>query len=271
MKALGIYRALGADFELHVSGRMAGLLGHALEDLRVAPNGPAQHRVEVRRAGLRRRWTVSSDGAQMVADADSSAALYAAIDAVTELGVAAAGVAHTVLHASGIEMEGSAGAFTGPSGSGKSTLTGAAALRGYPFIADEAVAIDDHGMALPFHRPIGLRANGAKLLGERLPRGPFALTYPWRVGEKAPLSKGAPLGLVVVLERHDGATSVEPMSPAMALLQLANQTLGAEGQERVMYRRLDSLVRRVPVVLLKFDDHDEALAATKAFLLTTRR
>ncbi len=64
-----------------------------------------------------------------------------------------------VLHASGLDLGGSAVAFVGQSGRGKSTLAASFASAGYPFLCDDALVIDtaQNGLAaLPGHPSIRL-------------------------------------------------------------------------------------------------------------------
>ena len=179
--------------------------------------------------------------------------LYEAIRAISDLAPRSAAETSTVLHASCVDVFGVAVALVGASGAGKSTLAAALAIGGHGFVADEVTAVGRDGVVRPFHRPIGLR-GGAAALGVEIPAGPFGYTYPLRMGEVAVLSVGAPLGAVVIVRRNTGPAGVDRMGPGLALVDLANMTLGATGLERVMFQRLNDLVHTVPTYEVRYEE-----------------
>ena len=126
----------------------------------------------------------------------------------------------------------------------------AAVGAGHAYVAGGAVAIAD-GAVRPFHRPIKWRAETASLLG--LDGGSGArVGDPWCVGATGRLSVGAPLGAIAML-RPSTAQEPQLVSPFSALSQLAGHATAAVGHERIMFRRLESLVRQVPVVAIPSD------------------
>ena len=135
-----------------------------------------------------------------------------------------------MLHAGSVTVHGLGVVFVGQSGAGKSTLTAAMVLAGHGYIADEVAAIASDTTIRAFHRPIGLRSAGATALGLCVPPGPFELTYPLRVGDRAPLAAGVPLSRIFIIHRKRAASSVEvaaltPIEPAQALVRLTNCAL----------------------------------------------
>ena len=276
MTSLGRYSALGATFELRASGQLAKVLRAACVDLRVeesaartaaATQGP-EHLLEVVRRGLG-RWDVRCDGDPRSIGVAASDALRDALAAISGLARSAAIATDTVLDAGAVEIDGVAVGFVGPGGARTSGFTAAAALRGCGYIADDVLAVDADGQVRPFHRPITLRHRGIESLALDVPRGPFSSCYPLRLGARTTLSDGAMLGLLVLVERN-GVTSLQPMPEPLALARLANQVIEAAGNERIMFARLDRLVRRVPVVTMAYADLDGAVAAARAVLAERR-
>jgi hypothetical protein len=250
--SVGRFSAIGPVVELHAPRALTPLLRDALADLAVdrAPDV----RVDIRRDVLG-RWSVRTDGrTEALLGGSPDLGFYEAIGSISDIAARSAAGSDVVLHASCAEVGGTAVAMAGASGAGKSTLAAALTLAGHGFLADEVTALRPDGVVRPFHRPIGLRADGAAALGLDVPAGPFEYTYPLRVGGRATLSAGAALGAVVLVQRRDESLSVELLDPARALFQLANMTLGTTGHERPMFARLDALVRAVPTYELHYGD-----------------
>ena len=258
MKSLGVYQALNTTFELQASRGLASYLSEAYADLLAPPDAAPQHVVEADRR-VSGWWCTRVDGQTRERDVDDSAALHDVRRAINDLAVASVADTDTVLNAGGIEIDGVAVAVVGPSAGGKSTLTAAAALRGHGFLADDVVAIDPTGNVRPFQRPVGIRSSEAVSLGITIPPGPFDDGYPLRVGKRSALCNGAPLGLIVIVGRCIGATWMEPREPAAALMQLANQALRLPNHERLMFRRLETLVRCTPAIELGHMNIEPAL------------
>ncbi len=171
-------------------------------------------------------------------------------------------------------MNGRAVAFVGQSRSGKSTLTTAMARAGFAYLADEVIAVDTGGVGarasddveetdlvvVPFHRPIGLRSGGAAAIGFTIPAGPYASVHPYSVGVGGVLSGPIPLELVVLLQRGgECEPEMDHLEPGQALFELCQQTLGAADLELPMFRRLENLVRRVPVGVLRYGHVEDAV------------
>lgn len=172
--------------------------------------------------------------------------------------LAATSVEHErlVLHAGVAAPPGRAAvAFCGASGAGKSTATAAAARAGWTFVADEVCAVDGEQRTVrPYLRPVGLRAGGAAALGATA-EGSWSA---WR----APVRATSPveLGLVVLVQRRPGDVEAERLSPPDALERLSDHTLASTEHERAMFRRLAELVRRVPVIELRYEHAVDAIA-----------
>jgi energy-coupling factor transporter ATP-binding protein EcfA2 len=277
----GIYTAHGSTFAVHASEPLAHELESCLADLRAPTRmGDPSHVLTVRFA--RREWSVTWNGERRYHGSDADMALYDALIAINEHGAATAVAAGlTVLHGGAVGIDGSAVVFVGHSGAGKSTLTAAMTGAGFAYIADEVVAVrrsiseaeKGSGTSLlrvePFHRPIGLRPEGAALLGVPVPDGPYGTIHPYRIGGRGLLDGPTPLRLILLLRRgdYDHAT-IEPVSPASALCVLANQTLGGVGLEREVFRRLTALVRSVAVAELRYCEVDDAIPVVEQTVST---
>jgi energy-coupling factor transporter ATP-binding protein EcfA2 len=252
VSVVGCFDALGTIVELRAPRTLAPHLLDALRDLAV-DKSPST-RIEVRR-NLAGRWSLRTDGITDLRTGEADLAFYEAIGIVSDVAARSASHSDVVLHASSADVAGTAVAIVGPSGAGKSTLTAALAFAGHGFLSDEVTAarVDDRAVR-PFHRPIGLRREGAAVVGLAVPEGPYHYTFPLRMGGRTALSGGAPLGAIMVLTRCDSDAACERIEPAQGLFRLANMTLGVTGNERRMFRRLETLVRSVPIHELRYRD-----------------
>jgi len=128
------------------------------------------------------------------------------------------------LHASAVEMEGQAIAFTGPSGAGKSTTTAALAARGMPFFSDDALVLDDSGpmlLAMPGHKRLKLWEDAIALTGARrggkvVPELEKYFSRPAVQSEAGPL----PFTNLFVLCESDDETSFEEVLGSEKLREL---------------------------------------------------
>jgi hypothetical protein len=265
---VGLAAVYDTTVRIRAASPLAGELRTSLADLlfgtddgehRLAPD-TMPHHLDVECSDG--SWTVRWDGETSCTRQPIDHALYDTLSVLNRhASSTAASTGHTVLHGGSVSIDGCAVVLVGHSGAGKSTLTAALARRGHAYLADEVVAIDEQLRVEAFHRPIGLRRGGAAALGMEIPDGPYESIMPLRTGLTT--SDGAPLGVVAVLRRDDTHpdAQITAVAPAQALVQLANQTLGSVGAERVMFGRLDALVRRVRVVELTYSEASHAVTA----------
>ena len=259
MRSRGTFAALGTTFEVR-GGRLGRSLGEAFAD--VASPRAAEHRLEVVRRGPD-RWTVRSDGEVRARDADRLNAQTAAMVAVDELALASVAATDTVLYGGAVEIAGLAVAFVGRRRS-VGWMVASSALRGHGYVTDGVVAIDPEGLVRPFHRPVELRESALASLGRERPAGTsWQGNALLRIGGRAPLSNGAPLGLIVFAEQNSPDSCAARVPPSAALARLANHAVAATGHERVMFRRLEQLVRRVPVIVGAEDDIESTIDAAR--------
>jgi hypothetical protein len=137
------------------------------------------------------------------------------------------------LHASAVQVGGSAVALVGPHGSGKSTAAAALARAGCPVITDDLLRLtSDRGawQAHPYGSALRLWPASAALLygdAEQLPR----ITASWdkrrlalgRDGDAVPAAAPVPLRTVIFLSRSSSAEArgdAQPVSGSDAILQL---------------------------------------------------
>jgi hypothetical protein len=168
---------------------------------------------------------------------------------------------YLVLHASAVACRHRAAVFLGASGWGKSTLAAALHQRGFPFIADDVVAIDT-GKAVPVVLPgvpqVKLWPDAVAALHEdtaALPR-----VHPQFEKRVRPLSapivtEPAPLGRLYVLA--DGpAPALEPVAPREALVELLRHSYGARTLQHVRreahFLQCAAVARAVPVARLAY-------------------
>ena len=168
------------------------------------------------------------------------------------------------LHAASVQIGETIVAFSGASGSGKSTLCAAAVLGGHRFVADEITAVaPDPPTVRPYHRPIGLRSGGSDALGVDFPddrRNIPGAVNPWPVDDRHH-STGGPLSGIFLVRFEPGPTSITPVEPPQGLVELS-QHIVVEDDELIaaVFRRLDALVRRVPVFRIVYGEPREGIA-----------
>lgn len=274
---LGCHVVYESVFTVRASEPLAGELADCLADLRADQGaGPSTHTLVVSEtAGT---WTVSWDDEQRYCGPLAHLALYDTLIAINQHAAETAvdnGCA--VLHGGAIGVAGRGVAFVGHSGAGKSTLTAAMSRCRHAYLADEVVAVEDphrpDGADLvvrPFHRPVGLRPPAAEALGVGRPDGPYETILPYRVSRHGVVGGRTPLRLILLLRRRDVDPAIQAVEPAQALFELSNQTLGGAGLERHVFRRLEALVRLVPVAELHYRDINDAIPVVEAAVATAR-
>ncbi len=270
---LGTFDLLGSRVNLRASAPLAKPLQEVLADLscRSARRAPMLT-VERFTDG---DWSVAWRHEQRYSGPDASVAFYDVFGAFNEVAARqVANVGGVGLHGGAVAIDGRALALVGHSGSGKSTLTAALVCAGHGFVADEVSAVSGPDAQNPivstFHRPIGLRRGGAAALGIEIPSGPFDQTFPLRAESVGELSGPAPLEAIAFVERDEfGEPTVEPISPAVALHRLSDQTLGTWGLERETFRRLETMVKNVRAVVLRYAETADGVALAEQLMSAT--
>ncbi len=188
----------------------------------------------------------------------------------------------TSLHASAVEFQGRALAFSGDAGAGKSTTAAALALRGFGVLSEDIVPLqesDGEFLAVPGYPRVCLWPDSVeKLLGaaEALPQ----LTEIWEKRYLALDGKPGkfaieplPLGVIYLFaERSEdpSAPRIEAMSPREALLELVKNTymnwLLDREQRAMEFDVLSRLVGKIPVRRITAHTAGEKIAALCALI-----
>jgi hypothetical protein len=189
----------------------------------------------------------------------------------------------TCLHASGVEIQGRAVCFCGDAGYGKSTTAAALALRGFPALAEDIVALEESDgefHAVPGYPRICLWPESVRMLlgrDDALPQ----LTPVWEKryleldGQRAKFSgTKLPLGILYLFaprSSEQDAPRVERLSPREALLELVQNTymnwvLDRE-QRAKEFDTLCRLVQRVPLRRIVPHARPEKIAALCELIL----
>ena len=267
MTASLVVQALDARVRLEATDEICDWFGGLWADSLAVD--PVSSLPPIRWEGEREEWTLDLAGDGRIAHVETAGALAETMVQINRMGAESVAESLAVLHAGTFVVDGIAVAVSGTSGAGKSTTVAAAALGGHGFLSDEVCAIDpDSRLVRAYHRPIGIRAGGAAAIGLEIPahHDDYAFVYPWRVGAERRLAESAPLGLVAFVHRRPGAVELAEVSPADALVRLAENSLAAIGRERAMFRRFEHLARSVRVVELRYADVGDAVAAMAEFV-----
>jgi hypothetical protein len=180
-----------------------------------------------------------------------------------------------VLHASAVEVEGSAVAFMGNSGQGKSSLAAALQSHGHRLCNDDVTPVNldgDVAIAYPGFPQLKLTSESAAALGYN-PDSLFELNAleekrGYRVRDtftQTPI----PLQCVYVLEQGDDMQVSSPLNPSDALMELVHQTwptrLGQPGGAH-HFLQCCELVKRVPFYRLHRPDNLSRLPELAQFV-----
>lgn len=165
---------------------------------------------------------------------------------------------HCVLHASAVEVEGSAIAFAGSSGKGKSTLAALACADGARLVTDDLLRLGtgDTVSCVGGAPQLRLRPKAAWALDRFRPAPPTALTADQRLALWLGLGweTSVPLAVVAAIHPSPGTPEVQlrRLSPVEALVQLTGLTriVGWEDASvvRQQFHALARAVATVPVV-----------------------
>ncbi|MEM8619415.1 MAG: hypothetical protein AAGF73_06805 [Actinomycetota bacterium] len=267
MTELGHFSAINAVVAIRADEPLATVITTALSDLHT--DAQSTHRLDVA-LGDTGEWSLALEPPAKTAigryrGALSDVALADVIAVFNELAAESCAESSIVLHAGCVQIDGVAVALAGHSGAGKSTLTAAFARHGYPVISEEVTATTTDFNAIPFRRPIGLRAAGASAVGVVVPKGPYDTVYPCPISTLGPKGDPAPLKAVFVLDRdkaRDRTTGRRRLLlPADALTALSGESLDSGVDRRARFRALERLSRMVPVYRLTYFDTSAAIQA----------
>jgi hypothetical protein len=134
---------------------------------------------------------------------------------------------HLLLHAAAAERDGFLVVLAGASGSGKSTTVAALVQRGFRYVTDEVVVLDRDSLRVEaFPRSVSLDPPAIRALGvhpsSASRRGKLHL--PWWDLAAPGVGRGVPPSLIAFPTFAAGSATWTDVSPAEALLELAQHT-----------------------------------------------
>jgi hypothetical protein len=245
------------------------------------PGGEAWARFHRTRSGYLVRFpgwadfAISADGARVasrpVPGVSAGTIEHIFRNQVVPLALSRAG--HLVIHASAVEIGGSALAFVGESGRGKSTLAAAFAAGGGAFIADDGLLLERRGEALwAVPGPDSLRlwpdSCRALLPRHRADAAPYSAKRHLRASP-ALAHRGEPLPLrrLYFLGAAAARISIRPLPPSVALIELVRHSfvidVEDEGLLASQFAGLACIARDAACFRLDFPRRFGALEATR--------
>lgn len=191
-------------------------------------------------------------------EADVPGVRHALLDHVVPRLLVATG--STVLHASGVVIDGRAVLFAGPSGAGKSTLAARCAALGCLVLADDATVIERVGEqwnAQPSYPGLRLWRDSIDLVGTAGEAIPLATGSPKsRVGVANMADAAHELSSIVLIERRPGTATGRRLTGAEAFAALWATVFAWPTRllDEELLDRVTALAGEVPVVQLAFPD-----------------
>jgi len=173
------------------------------------------------------------------------------------------------LHSAAVERAGRAFALVGPMGAGKSTLAAGLVHRGWSYLTDEVVVVDDDRWVRPYAKPCSLGAPPPPLAP--LPWDPPADGAVYLAGgglvpastlgtvADAPVELG---GVVLPSYRRGTATTITELGRADALVEIGAHAFGLSTPGALA--ALGAAVGRVPCFRLSSGDLDAACDAVES-------
>lgn len=179
-----------------------------------------------------------------------------------------------LVHASAVETARGACIFPAVSNSGKSTIATILTRGGFPYLTDEAVAIDPQTLqVLAYPKPIGLDPGSFHLFPDLEPRfpglDPAEFSAKWWL---SPQDAGGSTPLVKVRSRHelgaivfpsyvsDGLGSLERLSEEDVVLHLLRNAFNMPRWGQTGLDALAQIASRVPAYRIAHNDADKTLS-----------
>lgn len=160
--------------------------------------------------------------------------------------------------------------ITGPSGSGKSTLAAALAGRGWGYLTDEVVAIDDRGRVHAYARPLALSGDArARVEATNTPTVEAAdgevLVDAALLGA-GPAPTLAPVAGIVILDPERERDVVQPVTAGEAVLALAHASFNLRSRPEVGLRVLAEVAIGARAVRIACEGIDGVADAAATFV-----
>jgi hypothetical protein len=167
-----------------------------------------------------------------------------------------------VLHASAVEVEGTALAFIGQSGQGKTTMATLLCAAGYPLVADDLLPVELQGddvMCVPVGTELRVREKVETLLERFDSRTTRRLTVDERhaVAPQTTGAKKLPLTAIVVPwpDREVGEVTARRLAAGDAAVTLARcqrvEGWSSPSMLRTQFEAISTVVRSVPVLVMR--------------------
>jgi hypothetical protein len=204
--------------------KLARLLAHLLDDVRVAPGGEPVEEFEIV-GQAEGGWILRHNGEGILQTTSEASLVERFLATLNELVLDEfTGVA---IHAGVVAQGRDAIVIPGPSGAGKSTLVAACLRAGFAYVSDEALCVDRFTLGvIPYPRPLMLSAASAGLVARKPPypiEGKMALTPADLGGTTA----SVPLRLAhVILADRGSSLSLKPIAPSSAVPELLERSFG---------------------------------------------
>lgn len=180
---------------------------------------------------------------------------------------------HLLLHTTAAAVDGEALLMVGRPNSGKTTLLTGLLERGYDYMTDEVVSLDDDLNVTGFPKPLTIDRGAWQLLGHLDPRCGATRdrfhAQQWHVATPR-LAKVAPRGRIaaVVFPRYSAGatTSIRALRPAQVVANLVPNVFAPEQAvlplDRVMH--IVALAAAVPTYAMDYGDRDAAIEKLSA-------
>lgn len=160
-------------------------------------------------------------------------------------------------HAGAVAAGDSVIAFPADSGDGKSTLVAACLRSGFDYLSDEALALDDTGRVVPYPKPVALSAWSRDRLGLH-GEGEESL-FPSSALDSRPHPGGEPVSRLVLIEREQADTSLEPLPRSAGVTALLSRSFNHYKDPERAFRLATETARHAEVWRLPY--HDPLTAA----------
>lgn len=167
------------------------------------------------------------------------------------------------LHATVVDIAGSAVAIAGVSGGGKSTTAAALTQRGHRLLVDDTTVVDltpTGPLVLPFTRPVHLTGDATALLDiacDGLDQDPWSGKFSWHYDDQQPAPDPMPLRAIVLLDpTGPGTVETEALTGGNKLTQVAHHAGRPDTSNRLLGRHtffssLATLCAAVPVWMVR--------------------
>jgi hypothetical protein len=215
-------------------------------------------------------WFAAADGGVLVRTPAPGVAFRHLVYEANQMAIDAT-AAPVRLHAAAVARAGRALALVGPMGAGKSTLAAGLVRRGWGYLTDEVVAVDDAGHVRPYAKPCSLGSPPPALGPLDWTPPPGAVPYlaggglvPASVlGTVAPAP--VPLaGVVLPGYRRGAPITVTELDRADALVEIGAHAFGLSAPGALA--ALDAVVGPLPCFRVVGGDLDAACAAVESVL-----